>query len=92
MNILLIWWALPSLTCLLLFLQLRHLDGGYSMKEFFESILYNEVEGEIFFIILIWPSFVTIVLIMLIITVIVKTADYNVIPKVDFSWLYKEWK
>jgi len=62
------------------------------MKEFFESILYNEVEGEIFFIILIWPSFVTIVLIMLIITVIVKTADYNVIPKVDFSWLYKEWK
>jgi len=86
MSSLLIWWVLPSLICLLLFLQLRHLDG-ISMAKYGERIVCQEMVGVVFFMILLWPMSVATVLTISVIVILIKIANI-----VNFSWLYKEWK
>jgi len=60
------WCVLPSLICLFVFLQFRHIEGT-TLEVFLADIQYQDVVWQLTLIIIIWPAFLVVMLILLII-------------------------
>ena len=65
------WCVLPSLICLLAFLQLRHLEN-FTLEEFISDIKMNGVMWRLIFSVIVWPSFIIVIVIAAIMAITEK--------------------